>query len=100
MYIDIEKNNHQWVVYLEGDISYKDRNELKVLIDCFEKDGVKELIIDFKKIAKVQSSGLGSLLILREKALINEANIVLKNVNGHLKTIFEKSALCNLFTIK
>jgi len=49
MYVDIEKNDHQWVVRLDGDISYRDRNALKLLIDCFEKDGVEELVIDLKK---------------------------------------------------
>lgn len=100
MSITTKKNGNEWEVLLSGNINYSDKDSFKDLINCFSVDGVKKLILDFHNVKEIESSSLGSLLILRDESEKYESDIIIKNLNGKVKTIFQKSLLCELFTIE
>jgi anti-anti-sigma factor len=99
MSIKIIKNGNTWEVFLVGNIDFSEKNSFRDLINCFSSDNVKNLILDFSEVTKVESSSLGSLLLLKDESKKFGADIILRKVDGNVKTIFQKSALGEIFAI-
>ena len=100
MSIKIKKTGTEWEVFFLGDIDFSSKDSFRELINCFSNDNVKNLILDFKEVTKIESSLLGSLLLLKDASKEFEANVTVRNINGNIKTIFQKSFLGELFAIE
>jgi anti-anti-sigma factor len=61
--------------------------------------GVSELEIDFGEVDYLDSSALGMLLMLREKAQAANRKIVLSNCKGSVRQVLEIANFGKLFTI-
>ncbi|MBF0467390.1 MAG: STAS domain-containing protein [Desulfamplus sp.] len=61
---------------------------------------VSKVIIDFSEVEYVDSSGLGMLLVLRERCGGDEADIDIVNANTSVRKILETTNFQQLFTIK
>ncbi len=61
---------------------------------------VKELDIDFSRVDYLDSSALGMLLLLREKAEGQGKRIVLSGVQGTVKQVLEIANFGKLFTLR
>jgi len=76
----IEKaDNKKAVVSPEGSIDFTNSEELGEQLTGLLEDGFNQIVIDFRKIDTIDSSGLGKLLFLNKK--IRERNGELKFVN-------------------
>lgn len=76
-------------LYKEFNDSYKDKIDL-----------VSKVVLDFKDVEYVDSSGLGMLLVLRERSGGDAADIDIINVNPNVKKILETTNFQHLFNIQ
>ncbi|MEA1967882.1 MAG: STAS domain-containing protein [Thermodesulfobacteriota bacterium] len=76
-------------LYKEFNDSYKDKIDL-----------VSKVALDFKDVEYVDSSGLGMLLVLRERSGGDAADIDIINVNPDVKKILETTNFQYLFNVQ
>jgi len=76
-------------LYKEFNDSYKDKIGL-----------VSKVVLNFKDVEYVDSSGLGMLLVLRERSGGDDADIDIINVNPNVKKILETTNFQHLFNIQ
>ena len=60
---------------------------------------VSDIVLDFSRVDYLDSSALGMLLMLREYAGGNNANITLRNCSKDIKTILSVANFQSLFNI-
>ncbi len=65
---------------------------------CLEKD-TKIILIDFQDVTFMDSSGLGSLVLLLKNIRAAEAEIFLCSLNDQIKILFELTSMDRIFTI-
>lgn len=63
-------------------------------------DKVKEVDIDFARVDYLDSSALGMLLLLREKAEARGKRIVLSGLQGTVKQVLDIANFGKLFTLR
>ena len=63
-------------------------------------DSVSKVILDFKKVEYVDSSGLGILLVLRERSGGDDADIDIINISPGVRKILETTKFQLLFNMK
>lgn len=63
-------------------------------------DKVKEVDIDFARVDYLDSSALGMLLLLREKAEARGKRIVLSGLQGAVKQVLDIANFGKLFTLR
>lgn len=76
-------------LYKEFNDAYKDKIDL-----------VSKVVLDFKDVEYVDSSGLGMLLVLRERSGGDAADIDIINVNPDVKKILETTNFQHMFNIQ
>lgn len=65
-----------------------------------ETGSVREIVIDFGEVDYLDSSALGMLLLLREKADGAGKNVVLAGLKGTVKQVLDIANFGKLFTIR
>ena len=69
-------------------------NELKPALD-----GIKELVIDAKKLEYISSAGL-RVLLSAQKIMSKQGSMVVKNVSEEINEIFEVTGFSDILTIE
>jgi len=67
--------------------------------EVLNKEDVKELIVDLAAVEYIDSSALGMLLLLRERALSHNISVKLANGRGPVKQVLEVANFSKLFEI-
>jgi len=67
--------------------------------DILGTSGVKELLVDLDKVDYIDSSALGMLLLLREKAGSQNIQLKLANTRGAVRQVLEVANFGRLFDI-
>jgi anti-sigma B factor antagonist len=62
--------------------------------------GNKDLVIDFEQVDYIDSSGLGVLISIQKRSLQLGGDIVIKNLKGKVKELFELTRLVKVFKIE
>lgn len=62
--------------------------------------GVREVELDFEQVKYIDSSAMGMLLLLKERAKSASKSITLLNCRGAVAQVFELSNFSRLFTIR
>ncbi len=65
-----------------------------------ETGAVREIVIDFGEVDYLDSSALGMLLLLREKAEGSGKNVVLAELRGTVKQVLDIANFGKLFSIR
>lgn len=85
-------------VTLAAQFGFRDH---KAFMDAFNgRDGNTNFIIDFAKVGHIDSSALGMLLIAKDMAGGNTANITFRNCSEDLVKIFKTTQFHELFNIE
>lgn len=99
MAIRSENKGDVTVFYLKGEIDLYSspdiREELSKLIDRERK----KILISFKDVSYIDSSGLATLIELYQRAKKWQGDIILVDMEDSVKGIFELSRLDKIFTI-
>jgi anti-anti-sigma factor len=67
---------------------------------ALESAQVRELEVDLAEVDYLDSSGLGMLLMLREKAQAANKTVSLRNCRGAVRQVLDIANFAKLFTIK
>ena len=62
-------------------------------------DGITKLILDFERLEYISTAGLRALLIA-QKTMNQQGTIVIRNVSGAVKEIFEVTGFTDMLTIE
>lgn len=68
--------------------------------EILNTSGLKQLVLDMDSVEYIDSSALGMLLLLREKALNVNLDIILKNCRGPVRQVLEVANFNRLFKIE
>jgi len=86
-------------VSVHGPLFAGNRQELKqIVLDALDQ-GNRTVLIDFTDTGYIDSSGLGVLISLSKKIRERGAELRLTNLNGDLRTLFERTKLDALFQL-
>ncbi|QNM98281.1 STAS domain-containing protein [Chitinimonas koreensis] len=68
--------------------------------DVLGKEGVREVLVDFQQVDYLDSSALGMLLLLKEKASAAGKSLALVNCRDTVRQVLEIACFGKIFTIR
>ncbi len=68
--------------------------------ELLENGGVTEIVIDFEQVPFLDSSALGMLLLLKERATAQRKSMVLSNCRDTVLQVLEIACFNKMFTIR
>ena len=94
MYLKFERINEALVVHLLGELDHHSAEEVRVKIDDrIERDNIRKVILNFKGVTFMDSSGIGVVVARYRKVMSNGGNICVADVNESVNRVFELSGL-------
>ena len=88
----------QLIIALVGELNTTTAPEFDKVIRNDLK-GISSLILDFGKLEYLSSAGL-RVLLLAQKTMNQQGNMVVRNVNSQILDIFEMTGFTNILTIE
>ena len=86
-------------VSIEGEVDLNSSPQLrKAFSDLIDK-GMSKIIINFSKVDYIDSSGLATLIEMRQRMSKDQGRICLVEMSDKIKSLFEITKLDKLFTI-
>ncbi|MDD7794560.1 MULTISPECIES: anti-sigma F factor antagonist [unclassified Clostridium] len=94
MYLKFNKSNDKLIVTLRGELDHHSAEEVRVKIDDrIDRDGVKNLILDFSAVTFMDSSGIGVVIGRYKKLSSKSGKVVIAEATKNVKRVFELSGL-------
>lgn len=101
MKITVEKKGATARLALNGRFDFSSHREFRNACDeALQSPEVKEIEADFSHVDYLDSSALGMLLLLREKAQNANLKVSLTNCAGLVKQVLDMANFQRLFTIR
>lgn len=96
--MDINKtlNGESLEVALTGRLDTTTAPELEAAL---ELDGIKDLALDFSNLEYISSAGL-RVILAAQKKMSSQGNMVVRNVNGTIREVFEITGFIDILTIE
>ena len=98
MEISIINENDKCIIKQTGRLNAVNSDELNKVIEESLNNGVKNIILDFKNVEYIASSGLRILLITKKRLMYN-GNFEIINVSDSVKEIFDVTGFSEIFNI-
>ena len=98
MSISTSTDGKKQIIKIEGRFDFSVQGEFRSAYEHSASNS--HFVIDFSKVDYMDSSALGMLLLLRDYAGGNNANVELINCSSDISNILEISNFHKLFTIK
>ena len=99
MNLKIKNDKGKSIVLLSGHIDIPAAEILKKSLFRICENGKKEIILDFKEVRSIGSSGIGALIFFHKKFIEMEGKIQIINVNKNIRSLFGIIKLDELFEI-
>jgi anti-anti-sigma factor len=88
-------------LFLEGRFDFHSHRDFRAASEAVLQDNkTREIIVDFSKVDYLDSSALGMLLLLRERAETAGKLVVLAALQGTAKQVLEVANFGRLFTFR
>ena len=101
MQINVDTKEHTAKLVLNGRFDFNSHRAFRDACDqAIQASGVKEIEVDFSHVEYLDSSALGMLLLLREKAQRVNTKVSLTHCTGIVQQVLEVANFQQLFTIK
>lgn len=101
MNIDTQVDGGKARLLLNGRFDFNSHATFNQTTDGLLKDAaISELEVDFEHVKYIDSSAMGMLLLLKERAKGTSKSIALVNCKGSVAQVFDLSNFRRLFTIK
>ena len=101
MQTQVQKSGDRATIRLNGRFDFNAHRHFREAYEShLSAKEVKEFEIDLSQVDYVDSSALGMLLLLREKADASGKQIVLTGLQGTVKQVLDVANFGKLFTIK
>lgn len=95
-----KREGNNLLVEFYGSFTFEDKDAFYDIAFSFTRDGIKTMEIDCRDLKFIDSSGIGMLLILLDDSKsVEGSQVIIKNISGSVKTIFERSEMGRIFTI-
>lgn len=82
-----------------GILAKAEAPNLRQMVNESLREGAKIVLIDFNNVTFVDSTGLGTLVMLRKAAMEAKAQLFLCSLNEQIKMLFELTDMEKLFQI-
>lgn len=100
MFLKFNKINDKLVVTLVGELDHHSAEEVRVKIDDrIERDNIKKVIMDFKEVTFMDSSGIGVVIGRLKKVQNRGGKVCITNVNKRVDKVFTLSGLYKIITV-
>lgn len=94
MYIEFDNKDNILIVSLNGELDHHSAEEVRTkLDDKIERENINKIILDFKNVMFMDSSGIGVVLGRYRKIQDMNGKIALVNVNSRVNKVFELSGI-------
>lgn len=101
MIIDTRTEGSRACLVLNGRFDFNSHTIFNQTTDSLLREAaIKELELDFDQVKYIDSSAMGMLLLLKERAQGAAKSITLLNCKGAVAQVFELSNFRRLFTIR
>lgn len=101
MLITEKVDGHVSRLSLEGRFDFHSHRDFRAAYDAvLAKPEIRDIAVDFSRVDYLDSSALGMLLLLREKAEAGGKKVKLTNLSGSVKQVLEIANFGKLFTIE
>ena len=101
MDIQVESIGDSRIVRIKGKITFEHCPVLQSRLDSlFDKGEVHEVVIDFKEVPFIDSSGVGEVLRLYKRMRESNGEVVLANPNQKLRDLFSMYRFQQFMTIR
>ena len=88
MDIQVESQGNSRIVHIAGKITFEYCPVLQSRLDSVVDESVREVVIDFKEVPFIDSSGVGEVLRLFKRMKESGGDVVLANPNQKLRDLF------------
>lgn len=86
-------------VTLSGRVETQQAAGLKEKLLAMVESGHRNFTVDVGNVEYIDSAGLGVLVAVRNSVIDDNGAVVVKNLNGKLKRLFELTRLVEIFTV-
>jgi anti-anti-sigma factor len=101
MLITEKTDNQVTRLSLEGRFDFHSHRDFRSAYESvLAKPAIREIVVDFNRVDYLDSSALGMLLLLREKAEAGSKRDKLANLSGAVKQVLEIANFGKLFAIE
>ena len=88
MDIQVESQGDRRIVHIKGKVTFEYCPVLQNRLDSVVDQGVREVVIDFKEVPFIDSSGVGEVLRLFKRMKDASGEVTLLNPNQKLRDLF------------
>jgi anti-anti-sigma factor len=88
MDIQVESCGDSRIVHVKGKVTFEDCPAFQSRLDSIVDEGVRQVVIDFKDVPFIDSSGVGEVLRLFKRMMDANGEVVLANPNQKLRDLF------------
>ena len=100
MYLKFDMKNGILIVTLIGELDHHSAEEVRVKIDDrIERDNIKKVIMDFKEVTFMDSSGIGVVIGRLKKVKNRDGKVCITNINKRVDKVFTLSGLYKIITV-
>jgi len=99
MEIDVKKEGQSVIIALTGRMDAVSAPQFDKTVDDFIEQGETLILIDFKFLEYISSAGLQSVLALAKRLEMINGTVLLSDLNGAVKEVFEISGFSSIFPI-
>lgn len=97
---EITVTDNHVVVNLSGSIYVEEAAQIRESLIGYIEKGNKTFVVDLGNVDYIDSSGLGTLVAIQKRALQNGGSVIIKNLKGLVKDLFELTRLTKVFEIQ
>ena len=97
---EITVTDNHVVVNLSGSIYVEEAVQIRESLIGYIEKGHKTFVVDLGNVDYIDSSGLGTLVAIQKRALQNGGSVIIKNLKGLVKDLFELTRLTKVFEIQ
>lgn len=99
MNIKIDQKNNVWVCRMNGEIDINTAPQIKKVFDKILSEKREKILINFKEVSYVDSSGLATLVEMLKNIRSYGGKLKLSNLSSKIRGLFEITKLEKLFDI-
>lgn len=97
MFLKFDKKSEKLIVALIGELDHHSAEEVRVKIDDrIERDNIQKVILDFRGVSFMDSSGIGVVIGRYKKILGRRGKVCVADVNSSVDKVFKLAGLYKL----
>ncbi|MBO7117269.1 MAG: STAS domain-containing protein [Bacteroidales bacterium] len=100
MEIEIKEINSVITVALKGRMDTPASQEVVPEMTALQDKADKTIVLDCSELTYISSSGLRIFLSLRKAAAVKGGEVIIRNINDDIRSVFMMTGFLNLFEIE